>query len=166
MEAIEREVERQKRRISKENFAPPTVQSINDIKRILSEFSPSNRIDKPESNVGGLVEATVDGKKRVFNVKAETKSKTKRDILLEGMTVIKERAESDKNHAPSTVTINGKEIQPLKVGNDIQSYFNIDPLIERWFNAKRDGLTIYWELEDGRYNYDPFKHRLTKQAKS
>lgn len=165
MESLERARERQNKRLGQNILEPVEVRSINDIKRIVSEFDPAKN---PEAEVVPLstqLEVKDGNKTSVYAVSADTKSKSKRDHLLEGLTMIQKRIDSENeiDKLTQATEINGRVVKPPKLGSGVDGHTWVDPLIRQWMGGSREGTIIYWDLEDGyRYKYDLFKHKLTR----
>jgi hypothetical protein len=97
-----------------------------------------------------------------YKLSAPTRSKSKREYILEGMDHIKKSFEIKNEEVVPTI-INGVEIRPAKMIDKLAMQSWVDNLIKHWFGATRDGLLITWTLDDGyRYNYDIYEHRLTR----
>jgi len=97
-------------------------------------------------------------------VTAETLSKTRRTILLEGFETIRRQAEIRKtiNDRTEAIEVNGKLMFPPRLAEaEVMVY--IDPLIRRWMGGERRGVLICWDLDDGyTYKYDIFVHKLSR----
>ena len=143
---------------------PVTVYTVNDIKRVVAEFDPARNPRQVDIPLNAILEAHEDGKKNVYQVSASTRSKSKRDTLIEGLTIIKNREEiaEELEQAGEVVEINGKPMKPV-VLNSKTSRSWVDPLINQWTGGTREGIFIVWVLDDGyKYKYDVFLHKLTK----
>lgn len=153
---LEAALERQARKIQP---APKVrISNIEDIRRLLLEFDPSRDRGPSEVNLTSTIAIDSDDGKKDMPVSAKCVGKSRRQIIVEAITAIKVLDEKQKDDSRE-VLINGKKIAPAK----LPSRTYIDPIIEQWFDAKRDGGLIYWELSDGyRYNYDPIAHKLTR----
>lgn len=165
MEQLEKARARALQRLNEQIFEPVVVKSLNDIKYIISELDPAKNYESPVVPLSTNMEVRDGSKTVVYNVTASTKSKSKRDHLVEGLKIIQNRQlmESDIDSLVQDVEINGRVVKPPKLGNAIDGYAWVDQLIEKWLGAKRDGIVIYWELDDGfRYKYNIFEHKLTR----
>jgi hypothetical protein len=105
-----------------------------------------------------------NGQKQVYQVSTPTRSKSKRDQLLEGMDIIRRRLQALQEKQPSSVIVNGKEMQPAVLGYDTDGFAWVDPLIKQWLGAYRKGLMICWDLKDGHYQYDIYTHKLSRMT--
>lgn len=145
---------------------PVKVRSVNDIKAVLAGFDPATNPNSQSIPLAANVEVSDKGKKTLYQVTASTKSKSKRDMIVEGLDIIKNRSDSESTQFIESVEINGRKVDPPKIGSGSNSYTWVDPLIKQWFGGSRDGLIIYWDLSDGyRYKYDIYQHRLTRASR-
>jgi hypothetical protein len=105
-----------------------------------------------------------DNHSKKFHVSAKTKTNSARDILVEGLNVIKRREEEAAKISgqQSSVVVNGKEMRsPSVISED--TFLAIDPVIARTLGGYRNGHFIQWDLIDGfTYRYDIYIHRLTR----
>lgn len=137
------------------------VRTVDDIKRVLSEFDPSRDRGESVAEVKSDLQGNVDGKVQSVTVSARTVGKSKRQLLVEAMQHIADLIKSTEREV-LPVEINGRIVKPPQVSAANASY-NIDPMIAQWLDAKRDGTIIYWDLQDGyRYKYEPISHKLTR----
>ena len=165
MESLERANSRIANRLDKSILEPTIVKSMNDIKRVLAEFDPAMNREAPVVSVSAVLSTVEQGKVKEYAVSAPTKSKSKRDQLIEGMEMIRNRAEIDKTAKAATqsIMVNGREVKPPSLGDSVNGHTWVDPLIKHWMGAQREGETIYWNLDDGyKYKYDIFNHKLTR----
>jgi len=135
------------------------VNNVDDIKNTIKDFCPNNKgsISHKISNIFDISDE--NGSHRHL-VEANISSKTPRDIIIDGLDIIKNRTE---NVAYSPVEINGKTVQPIKMLNSIKSRIWVDKLIESWFGGYRDGLLICWNLNNKIYKYNIYTHELICQ---
>lgn len=162
MEALERALERESRRLSKKVLDPVVVTSPSDIQKVLAEFDPSKSANSV-SPINATIQAINPDSNRpmTYNVSSSTTSRSKRDILMDGFEIIKRRSAISKSTTEQT-TINGVDVSPPTL-NEVSSIPWIDKLIRQWMGAERNGLTIFWRLSDGyEYKYDIYAHRLTR----
>lgn len=165
MESLERARARATRRLNEHVLDPVVVNSINDIKRLVSEFDPAKNPEAEVISLSTQIEVREGDKTVIYGVTADTKSKSKRDHLLEGMRMIENRqvAEQNLDEMIEAVEINGRLVKPPRLGNAIDGHTWVDPLIKQWLGGLRDGIIIYWDLQDGyRYKYNIFEHKLTR----
>lgn len=168
-EALSREKERQTRKSDASAFEPVIVKSLADIKRILLDFDPARNRLQPTLPISTImrVQEEDNGKTKSvdYKVDAHTKSKSRRDILLEGLGIIKKRLDADaKLDVGEAVEVNGKEMKPARIGNAVDGVNWVDPIIKRWFGGERHGLLIRWQLNDGYvYYYDAYQHKLARE---
>jgi hypothetical protein len=168
MEALEKAQQRASQKLDpKQVLKPVTVTTASDIKRVVAEFDPHRNPEQVEIPLETFLEAQEDGKKNVYQVSASTKSKSKRDMLVEGLTIVKNREEAagELQAGGEEVEINGRPMRPAKL-NSATGRTWVDPLIVQWTGGRRDGTYIVWDLEDGfTYKYDIFAHRLSRVAR-
>lgn len=145
------------------------VNNIGDIKRLVSQLDPKKNPVQQTVPVGAIVSAhdEATGKEQQFQVSAPTKSKSKRDMLIEGLDVIKTRMESEDRYTNTAVVeVDGKPMRAAAVGTGILCKTWVDPLISQWLGGYRDGVNICWDLGDGFiYKYDIYEHKLTRIEK-
>ncbi|MDB4490366.1 hypothetical protein N9045_02495 [bacterium] len=166
MEAFDKLQAREQQRLSKSILDPVVVNSMNDIKRVIAEFDPSNDKEHSPLPVSTVLESRQeDGKQVQYSVSANTKSKSKRQILLEGFDLIKNRQEMADTVKQTTekFEVNGKPYKPAQLHSNTNGMSWIDPLITQWFGGKRDVMLITWDIGDGyEYRYDIYTHSLTR----
>src|SRR4051794_39944356 len=101
MEALDREMARQARRLDpKQVLEPAKANSVADIKRLISELEPSRNPRQAEVPLSTTMQVTEESKDNpgasvpvVYKVDAHTRSKSKRDLLIEGLEIVKNRVE-------------------------------------------------------------------------
>jgi hypothetical protein len=161
MENLERARAREAKKISQSAALEPVhIYSLNDIKRVVSDFDPKKN---PESHDIELKTYLKDGDE-TYEVRASTRSKSKRDMLIEGIDVIKRRIEvaEDIANGGEEVEINGKIMKPKPIGSGVEGRSWVDPLISQWTGGFRVGIHICWDLDGSRYKYDIYEHVLTR----
>ena len=162
MEVLEQFNRRELLRYSPEILDPVVVNTVDDIKRVLVTFDPAKNPQLSSVPISTIVEGTDgDRGKKQFVVSAETKSKSQRDILLEGLDLIKNRMEI-KNLDGEAVDVGGKLMKPARVHAATDGYSWIDPMIKHWFGGYRDGIHICWDIGGYQYRYEPYQHKLTR----
>lgn len=169
MEAHDRAMARQSQanRAKREFADRQHVSTVDDIKRVLSELDPHNRVNSPMSDAPVSAQiSTKNAQKQniTVNVSANTSSKTHRDMILEAIGMLRKRRElSEKLESQKKpVLVNGREMNAPDLLN-LTSKLAIDPIIERVTGGHRDGELICWDLDDGyTYKYDIFRHKLTR----
>ena len=161
MSPLERAAAREAQRLSASILDPVVINSVNDIKKILIDFDPNK--NKQQNEIPITASFNVDGK--IYNATTKTKSKSRRDILIEGLELIRNRIESKIDSDPEleSIIVNGKELKQVKLSNGSEGHVWIDPLIKHWLGGYRNGVDIFWDLNDGcRYKYNAFEHKLTR----
>ncbi len=165
MEAIDREIARQANRLDPKALLPVEIKSLSDIKRLVGELDPRRNPVHVDIPLATTMQVTQDNREVVYKVETSTKSKSKRDMLVEGLDVIKHRAEMETRLTTDgePVEINGKIMKPAKIGNGVEGKSWVDPLIKQWLGGYRDGTDICWDLGDGYIiRYDIYNHKLTR----
>ena len=146
-------------------IAPVVVKTINDIKRLVAELNPDRNPVSVDIPLSTTIKVQEDNRSVIYKVDAKTRSKSRRDILIEGLSIIKNRIDfSEKIKATSEpVEVNGVEMKPAAFGDGVLGTSWVDSLIKQWFGGYRDGITICWTLNDGFvYKYDIWQHRLSR----
>jgi len=142
------------------------VRNLEDIKRLVSQLDPARNPRQQEVSVGAIVSAQDEttGAEQRFQVSAPTRSKSKRDMLIEGLDIIKNRLESENRLSDTAaIEVNGKLMKPAAVGTGSLGKTWVDPLILQWLGGYRDGIYICWQLNDGFvYRYNIYEHKLTR----
>jgi hypothetical protein len=132
----------------------PKVNTKIDIVNILKNFAPDGGKTNPESVVKTVLENTP--------LSVETESKSKRQIILEGMEHIKALISSE-NIVPEPIRINGKTVKPVRITGLGDLKYPIDEDIENTLGATRTGLDIIWNIPSGKYIYNIFEHQLKRE---
>jgi hypothetical protein len=154
--------DRESLRLSPDVAKPNTVRSLDDIKITISELDPSRNTPSDDIDVTTLMEAPGLAPNTRYKVTAKTKSKSKREYLIEGLDLVKKSTNEMVEEQTSTI-VNGIEVKPARMIDRLSMKAWVDNLISHWLGARRDGVLITWTLEDGyRYNYDIYEHRLTR----
>lgn len=138
---------------------PTRIRSLDDIRHVLSDLNPSQQAPK-EVTISARLDDVENGKQVSYGVSAGTRSKTRREHLLEGMEMVKLRIAASE-HVGAAVEVNGRLMEPPKLACDAGAVW-VDPLIKQWLGGYRDGLMICWDLDGSHYTYDIFEHKLTR----
>jgi hypothetical protein len=169
MEQLDKALQREQLRLSRDILKPVDVRSLSDIKRVISEFDPSNNKQQTEIPITAILNESEGGKPLMYSVSSSTKSKSKRDILIEGLELIKNRIDAAQKISDSTeeVEINGRKLRPPSLINNISGHSWVDPLIKQWTGGRREGVLITWDIQDGyQYRYEIFTHKLTRISRT
>jgi len=160
MEQLEKARQREAMRLGSNVLEPVTVNSVADIKNIIAPLDPRKNPAQPEIPLA----TTMTVGKDEYRVTAPTKSRSKRDMLVDGLQIIKNRIEDlDALHSSDEFLVNGKPMKPASVGDGVSGVTWVDQFISHWLGAYRDGILICWDLSDGHtYRYDIFAHKLTR----
>lgn len=140
----------------------PSIRSVDDIRRVLAEhMNPTDPRNKQAIPVE--VKAQINGSGGKFNVSSTAKTKSYRDIIIESLTLIRERMDAARSHAEDVpgVNVNGVDMKPAKLFA-LDGQMAVDPIIERLLGAKREGTALVWHLADGKFKYNVFEHKLTR----
>jgi len=156
---------RQARRLDQKIFEPVAVNTVDDIKRVIAELHPERQVRSVPVTLSTVLSGQdEEGTIRQFQVSADTYSQTKRAILLEGFTAIRNQRDANAiaQIQSTPIMINGVEMRPAQIGHDGSIVSWIDALIDKWFAAKRRGMVMYWVINGYEYHYDIFTHKLTR----
>lgn len=146
---------------------PVIVSTHNDIIRLLIEFDPQNNKPSTPVEINAVLKLQDENhKEQLYQATTMTRSKSKRDILISGLDVVKNKLNLIIDHPPdNNLEINGKLVKPLKINNDVSGTYWVDKLIKHWFGGYRDELMICWNIGDYIYKYDAYNHKLTRVKK-
>jgi hypothetical protein len=161
---LEEALERESRKIDPKSIVAVSVRSLDDIKRVLLEFDPKYVKYSQEIELSTYMNTVEDGKPNTYAVSAKTRSKTMREILIDGIDVVKRQIETTDEIATKlgSTEVNGVIMKPPKFGNNGESKFWIDPLIKQWMGGYRDKLLICWDIDGFQYRYDIYNHKLDR----
>jgi uncharacterized small protein (DUF1192 family) len=166
MEALDRLEARKALRLDPQQVLKPAeVRNFDDIKRLVAELDPKKNPRQMDIPLSTTMVATEDNQNVTYRVEAHTRSKSKRDMLVEGLDVIKIRMESAARIAElqEEIEVNGVPMKPARLGYQSEGTSWVDPLIKQWLGGFRDGIMICWRLADGyTYRYDIYQHKLTR----
>ena len=164
-EELEKALARESNKLSRDIFQPKVVNNLNDIMRLLSELDPKHSIPSKEVQLATLMNSTDDGKNNTYKVTAVTKSKNKREILIDGLDLVKRQinAADHISKSMSPTEVNGIMMLPPKFGRNGQVW--VDPLIKQWLGGYRDGLDICWDIGPEQYRYNIYEHKLARVLK-
>ena len=166
MEQLDKILAREQQKLHPSILDPVVVHSVDDIKRVISQLDPNKNPRQSEVTVNTVLAAIDDttGTTQQYRVTAPTRSKSKRDMLIEGMDIIKNRLASESEHTEiPTIEVNGRQMKAAVVGAGSRAKLWIDPLIAQWLGGYRDSIYICWNLNDGYiYRYNIYEHKLTR----
>jgi hypothetical protein len=111
-----------------------------------------------------MVGTDSDSRSKTFRVSATTKTNSSRDVLINGLSIVKQREDAaiKASELMMSIVVNNKEMKSPPVIAE-NNHMSIDPIINRMFGGYRSGHYIQWDLIDGyTYRYDVFEHRLTR----
>lgn len=154
-------MERQEQRLDNRIFQPPAVNSLADIKRLLFDLDPRHSIVQSIPIASELTGEDESGQNIRYRVSATTDAQTKRSIIIKGFEFIKSRltVEQRARNDIKPLLVNGRSMAPV-IKSSLNARAWVDQLIERWFNATRDGLNMCWVVPEGRYLYNVLEHKL------
>ena len=165
MEQLEQALQREQRKLSPDILKSVVIRSVADIQRVVAEFDPAKNKPSVEVPISTMLNETEGGKNITYYVTATTKSRSKRDILIDGLTLIQKRQEAASYLSESVqeVEINGRVVKPVALSSNVNGQSWVDTLIKQWTGGSRDGAIITWDMSDGyQYRYEIFAHRLTR----
>lgn len=169
MEQMEQALLREQQRLSQDILKPIEIRSVSDIQRVLAELDPAKNQSHSEIPISTMLNVVDGGKNVTYSVSSSTKSKSKRDILVDGLTLIKKREQADPDIVNSVedIEINGRKVKPAVLRSNTEGHTWVDPLIKQWTGGKREGTLITWDMQDGyQYRYEIFTHKLTRISRS
>jgi hypothetical protein len=111
-----------------------------------------------------MIGTDANNRSQTYHVSAKTRTSSARDILIEGLNVIKQREEAAQTvrDQRAVIAVDGKEMRSPPVIAE-NSFSSVDPVISRTLGGYRSGYFIQWDLADGfTYRYDIYNHRLTR----
>lgn len=144
---------------------PPEVHTFDDIKRLVADLDPRKNPRQIDIPLSTTMAATEDGQNVTYRVETTTRSKSKRDILIDGLNIIKARMDAAEKivELQEPIEVNGVLMKPAQLGYRSEGSTWVDPLLRQWLSAHRDGIMICWRLPDGyTYRYDIYQHKLTR----
>lgn len=163
-EALEKIFERESRKLHPSVADPVVVRKFDDIRRVLTEIDPKNNNVASEITISANMASSEEGRNVTYKVTAPSKSKSKREMIIEGLDIIK-RQKSVVNkisETTETIEVNGVEMKPPIFGDSEKSRAWVDPLIKHWMGAYRKDLLICWDVEGFHYEYDIYEHKLAR----
>ncbi len=167
MEALDKLEARKALRLDPNQVLKPAeVRTFDDIKRLVAELDPKRNPHQANVPLSTTLTANEDNKNVIYKVDAHTRSKSKRDMLVDGLDIIKTRMESAARIAElqEEVEVNGVVMKPARLGYQTEGTSWVDPLIKQWLGGYRDGFVICWNLSDGyTYLYDIYQHKLYRK---
>jgi hypothetical protein len=138
------------------------VNTLSDIQAVVAQFGPNSDLKPQSIPIQTLLEESEDGNRVLYRVSSETKSKSRRSILIEGLDLIKKRLESPDDEVES-LEINGKLMKPATMKKSADGLTWVDPLIKQWTGGTRKNTLITWDIKDGyEYRYEIYTHSLTR----
>jgi hypothetical protein len=157
---------RQQAESNRQRFEPISIKTASDIKRVLAKLNLDCKQDDVTLSIN-MTGTDTDNRSKTFQVSTKTKTSSARDILTNGLNIIKQREDAYEKIADQmgSVDVNGKKMKsPLVISES--SFTSIDPVIDRVLGGYRHGHFIQWDLSDGfTYRYDIFVHKLTRFKK-
>jgi hypothetical protein len=152
-------------RLDKSALDPVVVRTLMDIKRLLGELDPRHTAAGEELPLNTIMTGHDEtGRAHQYVVHSRTKSRSRRDMLVEGMEIVKSRLEAEQQPTESAeVEVDGKTMRPASLQGSTSGHSWVDAFIKQWLGGYRDKLHICWDLGDGYvYRYDIFQHKLSR----
>lgn len=164
-EALDKLLEREKNKLHPSVADPVIVRRFDDIRRVLGEIDPHN------NNIAAAVQIHADmnynenGKNVTYRVSAPSRSKSKREMIIEGLDILKRQMDviNSKPSDDDAIEVNGIQMKAPSLGAGDKSRAWVDPLIKHWLGGYRRGLTICWDIDGFHYQYDIYTHKLTRE---
>ncbi len=147
---------------------PVEIRTPEDIKRAVMDLDPKRSTLHVDIPLAAIMQVREDNHDVTYRVEANTRSKSKRELLLDGLSILKNRIDIEEKLQieREPIEINGVLMKPASLGNSISGSNWIDPIIKHWLGGYRNGVLICWDLSDGYiYKYDIWEHRLTRIQK-
>ena len=155
-EKLEAAIEREKRRLDANILNPPTIRSLNDIRKLIDELNP---VRQKKDNSTEIHTTVKDEEGKIAHLSTVTRSKTRREHLIDGMDIVKKQISVQELNGEA-IQINGRMVPPATIGKKGSGAYWIDPILKQWLSAYRDGLMICWDLDGKVYQYDIYLHKL------
>lgn len=92
--------------------------------------------------------------KALMPFKKDSKSEL-RKLIIDGFDIVKKRIEYYNKAMELDKNGSYGGIKPLIIDVD-KAFCWVDKLIEERLDGKREGLTVIWNLNDGKYVFDPY----------
>jgi hypothetical protein len=147
---------RESKRLSPKILEPVNVYSLSDIKRIIEEYNPYKQKNSSPQEVTATFK---DDEGNTVRLSTSTRSKTKREYLLEGLSIVRKHLDS-KVAENATVEVNGQVMKAISIGTRGKGSYWVDPIIRQWLGGYREEAFICWDVSGCKYKYDIFEHRL------
>lgn len=152
------------------------IDSLSELFQLIEHLKPDNKSPDAKSIIidsagtdladqGPEPSFIFEGK---IQINQESSQPTVRRTLLDGFEMVKRRLQLDIELKARRVDeeLYGGFLPP-KAPSAAGNITWLDSFIERRLGGKRDGLTIIWELSEGKYRMDPWSCKLEKiDAKS
>lgn len=140
-----------------------TLKELRSVLRPFIEGQPSNQVDLSTK----MNWSDENGKMVKGEVRARSRDITVRSLLIEGFDLVKQRMELARSAMEISDQEDEDDLVPEKIRwglfNVDDQYFHVDGLIKKEMGGgKRRGLRVRWELEDGIFEFDPYKAELYK----
>lgn len=143
---------------------PVVCNCLADIQKVLRDFG--GEISRKKIQFAGKMNAQDPETNRMleFKIIGDSEDCNLRTLLVDGMNEVKKIADS-QNLVREQVKLASEEIDVTLAISDIdKARFNIDQLIEKKMGGKRHGLRVRWKVQEGIFEYDPYQHKLYKEA--
>jgi hypothetical protein len=147
------------RRTSNDAFKPVVVNTLDEVKVIISEML--NRKDTNQSvSVKANLKWTEESAQKTSEITTISEDVSLFKLLVDGMEHVKKWMELLDTTRKATQKVNEEEgdIPPhvLQVWNIDRMKFNVDSLIKNRLGGIRNGLRVRWEIQEGIFEFDPF----------
>ena len=135
-----------------------SVRTVEDIRALIKKLNESS---SDESTINGSVDLENEEGKKTIKVSARLRNKSQKQILQDGLNIVKKREEF-RNVKQEVIVINNRESKPANVFSNSPTVW-VDKYIDKWLNATREGHHICWILNGIKYKYDIFENKLFKE---
>lgn len=146
-----------------QKFKPVECSRLDDIKAALKPFFGSS--GSREINLSCKIEWSAEGKSGIDQVQGTSADVSVRQLLMEGLEVVKKRSEAygKMKDAKKAAEEAGVQLGLVEEVWDINKCrFSVDALIEKRLGGKRRGLRVFWKVEEGEFEFDPYTNKLFK----
>lgn len=124
------------------------IRTKDDIIGLLKELRPDNTLTAPNSTVSATFrEGDTD-----IVLTSVTTSKSKRDIIIDGLANLKRIVEHSRDSK-----------SPAYLKHILSATHPVDSDIDNLLGARRCGINIVWDLPSGYYVYNIYDHTLVRQ---
>lgn len=141
---------------------PLTIKTLDDVRKIVRELDPNLNSGRSTSTVKASIDVIESGQSKKYDVKTTVKSQSKRDMLMVGFEILRERIKLKDITVAEPVTVNGVPLHTVNLNNTILELKWLDGLVTELTGGYRKDMNICWKIGNSTYFYDIFNHILEK----